>query len=49
VGQSGLPGMRGEAPPTPQLPGSPGEEATLERSARLAVDHTDGAAKEEAR
>ncbi|WP_226925352.1 NADH-quinone oxidoreductase subunit J [Georgenia thermotolerans] len=49
VGQSGLPGMRGEAPPTPQLPGSPGQEPTLERSARLAVDHTDGAAKEEER
>jgi NADH-quinone oxidoreductase subunit J len=47
VGQSGLPGMRGEAPPTPQLPGSPGAPATLEKPSRLALEHTDGAAKEE--
>ncbi|WP_448073447.1 NADH-quinone oxidoreductase subunit J [Georgenia yuyongxinii] len=47
VGQSGLAGMRGEAPPTPQLPGSPGAPATLEQAARLAVEHTDGAAKHE--
>ncbi|MFH5822021.1 NADH-quinone oxidoreductase subunit J [Georgenia sp. AZ-5] len=48
VGQAAMPGMRGEAPPAPDLPGAPGpERRAVEEASRLAVEHSDGATEEE--